>query len=272
MDDTRFDAWTRRRVGVALGGASLLGLTQLRPAAAKKHKPKIRCRKELQTCDPTDKTQQCCSGLNCDVFGVQVGLHCCLGLRARYDQGAIHCCGEQLCEVVDGLSGTRCCADLGNRCSENADCCAGTVCGQGRCAALSDRTRKANVGSVDPADMLIRVRDLPISTWNYTSDDASVRHIGPMAQDFVALFGVGADDRHIHPLDGQGVALAAIQALAREIDRLHNENTRLAARLEALETESGVGSTTLTASARGWCCLPWPEPLEPGALQGLHLP
>jgi hypothetical protein len=170
---------------------------------------------------------------------------------------------------------TLCCKREGKSCSDTIDCCDGFACDEFDNVCIqfsSDRALKTNFGTIDPVDMLARVRELPISTWNYTSDDASVRHIGPMAQDFVALFGVGADDRHIHPLDGQGVALAAIQALAREIDRLHNENTRLAARLEALETESGVGSTTLTASARGWCCLPWPEPLEPGALQGLHLP
>jgi hypothetical protein len=72
-------------------------------------------------------------------------------------------------------------------------------------------------------------------TWNYTSDDPVIRHIGPIAQDFVALFGVGADDRHIHPLDGQGVALAALQGLLAEIEMLRAENARLAARLDGLE-------------------------------------
>jgi hypothetical protein len=82
--------------------------------------------------------------------------------------------------------------------------------------------------------MLERVRELPISTWNYTSDDALVRHIGPMAQDFAALFGVGADDRHIHHGDGQGIALAAIQGLADLLEGLAAENTRLASRIAEL--------------------------------------
>jgi hypothetical protein len=99
----------------------------------------------------------------------------------------------------------------------------------------SDRNLKANFGSVDPTDMLARVRQLPISTWNYTSDDPDIRHIGPMAQDFAATFGVGADDRHIHPIDGQGVALAAIQGLMAEVETLRQENAALAARLETLE-------------------------------------
>jgi hypothetical protein len=99
----------------------------------------------------------------------------------------------------------------------------------------SDRALKANFATVDPTDILQRVRELPITTWNYTSDDPAVRHVGPMAQDFAALFAVGADDRHIHPLDGQGVALAAIQGLLAQIDALQADNARLAARVAALE-------------------------------------
>ena len=42
MDDSRFDAWTRRRFGLAAGGlsASLLGLVSLDDAAAKKKRKK----------------------------------------------------------------------------------------------------------------------------------------------------------------------------------------------------------------------------------------
>jgi hypothetical protein len=105
---------------------------------------------------------------------------------------------------------------------------------------ISDRHAKANLGSVDPAGVLERVRNLPISTWNYTSDEPSVRHIGPMAQDFAATFGVGGDDRHIHVVDGQGVALAAIQGLLREVEALRDENAALATRLAALEARRGL--------------------------------
>ena len=105
----------------------------------------------------------------------------------------------------------------------------------------SDRAQKANLASVDPVDMLHRVRELPIATWNYTSEDAAIRHIGPMAQDFAATFGVGGDDRHIHPIDGHGVALAAIQGLAAELERLREENATLAARLAALEQAPDAG-------------------------------
>jgi hypothetical protein len=123
-------------------------------------------------------------------------------------------------------------------CEQDRDCCGESVCDttQKICLrVLSDRNAKANFGSIDPGDMLERVRGLPITTWNYRSDDASIRHIGPMAQDFAAAFGVGSDERTIHPMDGQGVALAAIQGLAGQVAALQAEQARLIARIADLE-------------------------------------
>jgi beta-xylosidase len=51
-----------------------------------------------------------------------------------------------------------------------------------------------------------------------------VRHLGPVAQDFHAAFGLGSDDRHIATVDADGVALAAIQGLNRKVEA---ENTAL---------------------------------------------
>lgn len=45
------------------------------------------------------------------------------------------------------------------------------------------------------------------------SQDASVQHMGPMAQDFHAAFGLGDDDTRITTVDPDGVALAAIQGV-----------------------------------------------------------
>ena len=85
--------------------------------------------------------------------------------------------------------------------------------GGGSWASLSDRGAKTNVQAVDARVLLERLARLPISTWNYRSQDASVRHIGPMAQDFAAAFHVGEADTHITTVDADGVALAAIQGL-----------------------------------------------------------
>jgi hypothetical protein len=58
-----------------------------------------------------------------------------------------------------------------------------------------------------------------VSTWNYTAQDGSIRHMGPMAQDFRAAFGLGEDDTTISVVDEQGVALAAIQGLYGVVQR-----------------------------------------------------
>ena len=84
--------------------------------------------------------------------------------------------------------------------------------------------------------MLAKVAALPITEWNYKSGDSGVHHVGPMAQDFQAAFGLnGADDRHISVVDETGVALAAIQGLNEKLEQQKAENAELKARLEKLE-------------------------------------
>lgn len=101
---------------------------------------------------------------------------------------------------------------------------------------------KENFEAVDVQDVLRRLASLPVSTWNYKTDDDGIRHMGPMAQDFYAAFGLGKDDAHIAPLDANGVAMAAAQALAQQvqtqaaqIETLEAQNAALLQRLEALE-------------------------------------
>jgi hypothetical protein len=81
------------------------------------------------------------------------------------------------------------------------------------CIPVSDFNLKEAFETADPGLILQRLSKLPVQTWNYKWDDPSIRHIGPMAQDFAAAFGVGEDEKHICPVDAQGVAFAAIQAL-----------------------------------------------------------
>lgn len=109
----------------------------------------------------------------------------------------------------------------------------------------SDRNAKEQFKPVNAREVLDKVAALPITEWQYkTQSDA--RHIGPMAQDFRAAFGVGRDEKHITSVDADGVALAAIQGLnqiVREqraaIEKLearnHELEERLAGRLAALE-------------------------------------
>jgi hypothetical protein len=80
----------------------------------------------------------------------------------------------------------------------------------------SDRAAKEHFAPVDTQAVLTRVTELPISRWNFKADPAT--HLGPMAQDFHAAFGIGADDRHIATVDEEGVALAAIQGLNQKLE------------------------------------------------------
>ncbi|MCG8426122.1 MAG: tail fiber domain-containing protein, partial [Chromatiales bacterium] len=82
----------------------------------------------------------------------------------------------------------------------------------------SDRNIKKNIESVDTAEILEKITQLPIAEWSYKTDEDSIRHLGPMSQDFYNQFELGADDKHIAPLDGVGLALAAIQELKRQFD------------------------------------------------------
>ena len=94
--------------------------------------------------------------------------------------------------------------------------------------------------SVDAEAILDRVTGLPIETWRYKGE--AVRHIGPMAQDFAAAFGVGPDDRHINLLDASGVALAAIQALAQRVQAQEAELSAFRKALARLETGARTSS------------------------------
>jgi hypothetical protein len=99
----------------------------------------------------------------------------------------------------------------------------------------SDRDTKRDIAPVQSEEILAKVANLPIATWNRKTDDPSVRHIGPMAQDFAAIFGLGDDDRHIAVLDIAGVSLASVQALHRMVAEKDAEIAALQQRLTALE-------------------------------------
>jgi len=82
----------------------------------------------------------------------------------------------------------------------------------------SDRNAKESFRTVEGKLILEKVASLPMSEWDY-KDTPGIRHLGPMAQDFHAAFGLnGSDDRHISVVDEGGVALAAIQGLNEKVE------------------------------------------------------
>ncbi len=100
----------------------------------------------------------------------------------------------------------------------------------------SDRNLKENLKPVNAQVMLEKVIALPLSEWNYKATPGE-SHVGPMAQDFKAAFGLGADDKSIATVDADGVALAAIQGLNEKVENHEHKAERRLARLAAENAE-----------------------------------
>lgn len=83
----------------------------------------------------------------------------------------------------------------------------------GSWVSSSDRNRKSNITPVNEMSILQKLDTLPISTWNYNSEDGTVLHLGPMAQDFYGAFGLGYGDTSIAAVDADGVSMAAVKAV-----------------------------------------------------------
>jgi hypothetical protein len=111
----------------------------------------------------------------------------------------------------------------------------GTVYSKG-VALTSDRNAKEKFVPVDARGVLAKIATLPLTEWTYKTDPSGTRHIGPMAQDFHAAFGLnGSDDQHISVVDESGVALAAIQGLNQKVEQKNAEIAELKRELEKLK-------------------------------------
>lgn len=104
----------------------------------------------------------------------------------------------------------------------------------GSWSSLSDRNLKTAIAPVDANAVLARVIDLPMATWSYIAQGEAIRHMGPMAQDFAAAFGLGENDTTIATIGADGVALAAIQGLNAKLEA---ENAALRDDLDTLRAE-----------------------------------
>lgn len=98
----------------------------------------------------------------------------------------------------------------------------------------SDKSLKENFKPVDGGALLGKIDELPISQWNYKNESDEVTHIGPTAQDFKKVFGVGENDKTISTIDPSGIALAAIKELNSQNRELKEVNARLKKQLDDL--------------------------------------
>jgi hypothetical protein len=127
-------------------------------------------------------------------------------------------------------------ASGGYRLFSNSATTAGVTLAAGASAwgVVSDSSKKENIRVVNTEGVLEKVAALKISEWNYKAQDEKIRHIGPMAQDFYAAFGLGESDTTISTIDPDGVLFAAVQELAKQSVELKSTNERLWREIEQL--------------------------------------
>jgi hypothetical protein len=92
----------------------------------------------------------------------------------------------------------------------------GLAPGGGAWANLCDKNQKRFHGNVNTCEVLQKITTLPLHLWSYKTQVASIKHIGPTAQDFYAAFGLGDEETSITTVDPDGVLLAAVQELAKQ--------------------------------------------------------
>lgn len=79
---------------------------------------------------------------------------------------------------------------------------------------MSSKSYKEDFRKIDPDKALDIVRNLPVEQWKYKDGIAdSGTHVGPYAEDFKKLTGLG-DGKTINVIDGFGILTAAIKSLA----------------------------------------------------------
>jgi hypothetical protein len=121
----------------------------------------------------------------------------------------------------------------------------------------SDENVKEDFEPVDSAEILTKVSELPITSWNYKDSEREGRHIGPMAQDFNERFGVGEYEGYISAVDSSGVALAAIQALSDITDQQERRIALLEEQNELLKLQNESLNNKLVALEAQYPSLTW---------------
>ncbi|MFA6357645.1 MAG: tail fiber domain-containing protein [Candidatus Omnitrophota bacterium] len=108
--------------------------------------------------------------------------------------------------------------------------------------AASSRDMKENFVELNPLEILAKIEKLPVMEWNYKSENANIKHIGPFAEDFYALFKLnGSDNKHLAHIDPPGVALVGIKALSVKINKQQQEIEKLQREIEELRLQIKAG-------------------------------
>jgi hypothetical protein len=92
----------------------------------------------------------------------------------------------------------------------------------------SSEALKENFTQLDKEEILNKISQLRLEQWNYKVEDDTVKHIGPIAEQFYDLFGLGGSSKTVSSIDPAGIALVGVQALFEKIDWVGEYITRTA--------------------------------------------
>jgi trimeric autotransporter adhesin len=96
--------------------------------------------------------------------------------------------------------------------------------GQSGWSNYCDRNIKENFRELDGEEVLEKIRNMPVTEWNYKKGDSSLKYVGPMAQDFYAAFHLGGTDSlGINSISIDGVNMAGVKALEKRTSEMKGE-------------------------------------------------
>ncbi len=87
--------------------------------------------------------------------------------------------------------------------------------GGGSWSMVSDRNKKRNIHVLSPTAFHTAYDSLTVLSWSYIGN--STLHIGPMAQDFYGIFGVGEKPNYINMIDSDGATFLGVKMLYEDL-------------------------------------------------------
>ena len=103
----------------------------------------------------------------------------------------------------------------------------------------SARYLKENFTPINDQTILSKIVELPITQWNYKSDKDAL-HIGPVAEDFYSIFGLGDSSTSISTIDPSGIALVGVKALDENVSTQQTQITELQTQVSALHAQNAT--------------------------------
>jgi hypothetical protein len=111
--------------------------------------------------------------------------------------------------------------------------------GQSGWSNYCDRNMKENFEPVDGEWLLGKIKNIPITKWNYKKTNVNDKYIGPMAQDFYAAFQLGGTDSlGINSICIDGVNMAGIKALEKRTSIMNDKMQNIIEQNEQLIAEN----------------------------------